>query len=202
MNPSAVANSGGPDSTCLLFLINRLLHEEKSNLRARNLPSELISLTVDHGLQKSSSSMAEQCSAFASSIGVPHRTLTIPWSKAPFPENPSSLRSLEGIARKARFHVLFEAMTEEKAKVIAYGHHADDQVETSLIRIGRGSTVLGAAGMRPVRRWGMGHGPSENSLEWAGHQGMSRWIIRPLLEFSKVSPCHSFMFPPPIESAG
>jgi tRNA(Ile)-lysidine synthase len=171
-------------------------------MKDKKLPSTVMSLTVDHGLQESSSSMAEQCKAVATSMGVKHRTFSVPWSKPPFPENPSSLGSLEEIARNARFRVLFEAMTQIKANIIAFGHHADDQVETSLMRIARGSTELGASGMRPVRRWGMGHGSDETSLGWAGHQGMSRWIIRPLLEFSKVSPYILFMFPPPIHSAG
>ena len=82
--------------------------------------------------------------------------------------------------------MLFRGMSQVGASVLAVGHHADDQVETSLMRLGRGTSELGAAGMRRRRRWGMGVGADEHALGWAGYQGMNRWMIRPLLEFGKV----------------
>jgi tRNA(Ile)-lysidine synthase len=127
-------------------------------------------------------------------MGVEHHASSIPWSKPPFPENPSARGSLEETARLARYQVLFEAMTHVGAKIMAFGHHADDQLETALMRIARGTTEMGAGGMRPIRRWGMGVGRDENSLGWTGHEGMLRWIVRPLLEVSKVSP-HSWFAP-------
>jgi tRNA(Ile)-lysidine synthase len=180
---SAVANSGGPDSTCLLFLTHRLLSTSKQT----GLPQSVISLTLDHDLQLSSSKMAERCAESATSMGVEHLTSVIPWSQPPFPDRPVDAGSFESIARTARYHVLFAAMSRMGAKVIAFGHHADDQVETSLMRLARGTTELGAGGMRPCRRWGMGLGRNETSLGWSGLEGMSRWILRPLIEFSKVS---------------
>jgi tRNA(Ile)-lysidine synthetase-like protein len=179
---SAVANSGGPDSTCLLFLLKRLLSDEK--MTGKGLPLSVVSLTVDHGLQASSSSMANQCSKNSAALKVQHLTVQIPWSEPPFPPRPSDTGSFEGIARDARFHVLFHAMTRVGVRKLAFGHHADDQVETSLMRLARGTTEIGAGGMRPCRRWGMGL--DQNKLGWAGHEGMRRWIVRPLLEVSKV----------------
>ena len=76
-------------------------------------------------------------------------------------------------------------MTLTGASTIAFAHHADDQVETSLMRIMNGSGKLGASGMRPVRQWGMGE-REDKPLTWSGVQGMKRHIIRPLLEVSKV----------------
>jgi tRNA(Ile)-lysidine synthase len=78
-------------------------------------------------------------------------------------------------------------MTVAGTKVLAFGHHADDQVETSLMRLGRQTTELGAGGMRRCRRWGMGFGDGAESLGWAGYEGMDRWVLRPLLDVSKVS---------------
>ena len=76
--------------------------------------------------------------------------------------------------------------------VIALAHHADDQVETALMRFGMGTTELGAAGMRACRRWGMGTADArlgEQALGWAGLGGMNKWIVRPLLDVAKA--CHS-----------
>ncbi|KAI6045581.1 hypothetical protein EDC04DRAFT_2865124 [Pisolithus marmoratus] len=170
----AVANSGGPDSTCLLFLLSRL-----------RPPVSLVSLHVDHGLQPASADMANRATANAASMGIPHHTLQIPWGRPPFPHRPVPGTPFENIARQARYHVLFHGMTHSSASILALGHHADDQVETSLMRLARGSTLVGAAGMRRHRRWGMGSGNSTDDLAWVGHPGMSRFIIRPLLDFSK-----------------
>lgn len=175
----AVANSGGPDSTCLLFLIRRLLQEVAGN----KCPESVVSLTVDHRLQKISSAMAEHCRMTAATLGVEHIMMHIPWSEPPFPPLPT--RSFEKIARDARYHVLFHAMTHSGSEAIAFGHHADDQVETALLRSAMGTTEFGAAGMRPCRRWGMGFGDGEGALGWAGGEGMRRWVVRPLLTVPK-----------------
>jgi tRNA(Ile)-lysidine synthase len=180
----AVANSGGPDSTCLLFLINRHLKQEQSS--TQDHPHRVVSLTVDHGLQSSSSAMAEHCTKVATSLGIEHFTSRIRWSDPPFPKRPSEGDMFESTARLARYHLLFQTMRSTGADVLAFGHHADDQVETSLMRLARGTTEVGAGGMRWCRRWGMGMGKGEGSLGWAGHEGMNRWIVRPLLDVIKV----------------
>lgn len=74
-------------------------------------------------------------------------------------------------------------MQQENIGVLALGHHADDQVETALMRLGRQSSELGGRGMLWCRRWGMG---MKNDLEWVGHEGMNKWVIRPMLEIPKV----------------
>lgn len=137
--------------------------------------------------------MAESCAKFARSLpGVEHMTAKIPWSTPPFPERPG--QGDENVARTARYDMLLRCMISVPAandgpvNVIAVGHHADDQVETALMRFGMGSTVLGAAGMRPCRRWGMGAHDADG-LGWAGLDGMNKWIVRPLLDAPKV--CHS-----------
>ncbi|KAJ3841102.1 PP-loop family-domain-containing protein, partial [Lentinula raphanica] len=179
-NTIAVGNSGGPDSTGLLFLIHRYLSE---NSHVPNLPRRVVSLHVFHGLQDASEEMAKRCTEYASSLGVEHHVLKIPWSKDGFPELPTE-GPVEHNARIARYRVLFDGMTKANASVLALGHHADDQVETSLMRIMKGSTEDGAAGMKHCRRWGMNFG-NLGAGSPMDYEGMRRWIIRPLLTFPK-----------------
>jgi tRNA(Ile)-lysidine synthase len=126
--------------------------------------------------------MAQRCADTASKLGITHVTTSIPWSSPPFPSSPASGGTLELTAREARYHLLRAELHNAGAEAIAFGHHADDQVETVLMRLGRG----GSGGMRHVRRWGMGFGDGPGALGWAGVDGMSRWIIRPLLSVGKV----------------
>ncbi|KIK58145.1 hypothetical protein GYMLUDRAFT_202578 [Collybiopsis luxurians FD-317 M1] len=176
----AVGNSGGPDSTALLFLIRRCLSE---NANVPNLPRRVVSLHVNHSLQAASENMAEQCMKNAKALSVEHHNFKIPWSTENYPELPQE-GAVEDTARKARFRTLFEGMTETSATVLALGHHANDQVETALMRIIKGSTADGASGMKHCRRWGMdfGYFGSGGPMEY---EGMRRWIIRPLLTFPK-----------------
>lgn len=131
--------------------------------------------------------MEDKASKFAAEHGVPHVTATIPWGVHPFPTKP--LRAMEVTARRARYNRLFDSMTTLQAPCLALGQHADDQVETMILRLANGSTILGASGMQYVRRWGMG---GQSELDFCGYEGMSRYIIRPFLEIPKVR--HAFFF--------
>jgi tRNA(Ile)-lysidine synthase TilS/MesJ len=163
----------------LLFLLNQYLTGH--NPKPEDTFEALHSLTVDHDIQESSEEMAQCAEANAHSMGVPHVTRKIPWSdEGPF-KRPEPGQPFESEARTARYAVTFRLMTEVKSSTIAFAHHADDQLETALIRISRGSTEYGAAGMRPVRRWGMG--TAQAPFNYAG---LHRWIVRPLLDFSKA----------------
>ncbi|TCD70932.1 hypothetical protein EIP91_000838 [Steccherinum ochraceum] len=128
--------------------------------------------------------MAQQAAESARQLAVQHLTLRVPWSEPPFPANPAGSAAFEGICRDARRNRLARAMTMTGASTIAFAHHADDQVETSIMRMASGSGKVGASGMRFVRRWGMGE-REDNGLTWMGAQGMNRYIVRPLLGVSK-----------------
>lgn len=143
----------------------------------------MVSLTVDHSLQASSADMAAKTAQFSQSLGVEHRTAKITWGQGPFPPRPPPGTPFEETARRARYRVLFDEMTRLDARVLAAGHHLDDQVETALMRLGMKSSLLGASGMKFVRRWGMGD--SMEKLDWAGYEGMRRFIVRPFLGVGK-----------------
>lgn len=178
----AVANSGGPDSTCLLHLLSRYLTVGKAGSY-----QNIFSFSIDHDLQDASADMAKTAEKSALSMGVQHRTRKVEWNgQNGGPKRllrPEPGQPFEALARLARHWYLLELMKENDVNVIMFGHHADDQIETGLMRLASGSTATGAAGMLPVRRWGMGS-PEDGP---ADHYGMNRFIVRPLLDFPKVS---------------
>ncbi|TFL07334.1 PP-loop family-domain-containing protein [Pterulicium gracile] len=178
----AVAFSGGIDSTCLLYLLHCSLSDGPSDT-PNKFPKIVRSFTVNHDLQQASTTMATHCEQFAAKLGIEHSTVRIQWGQHQYPPRPPE-QNYETVARDARYHALFSRMQSSSTETIAFGHHADDQVETALMRLLRGSSLLGASGMRPCRRWGMGT-TSKSPLTYTGVAGMSNWIVRPFLGFSK-----------------
>lgn len=128
--------------------------------------------------------MSEVAEGTARALHVKHLVTKIQWGALPYPPRPVVGAAVEEAARYARHYALFRAMSESGADAIAFGHHADDQVETVVMRLARGSSSHGLAGMRPVRRWGMGE---STPIANFGVEGMWRWIVRPFLGVSKVS---------------
>ncbi|KAG8921511.1 protein with putative role during mitosis [Tulasnella sp. 417] len=142
--------------------------------------------------------MTARCRELSASLDIPNVAMSIPWSQPPFPSKPLPGQAIEEVARAARSQLLFDAMQQHQCDVLVMGHHADDQVETVLMRLLRrsrpsedaatGSEVaLHTATTRPYRRWGMGLKSQPGSLGWAGLPGMDKWIIRPLLSLPKDS---------------
>jgi len=150
-----VALSGGPDSLALLFLAARWA---KRRARVR-----LFAFTVDHGLRPESAAEARLASRMAKSLGVEHRILT--WRG----EKPSA--GIQAAARAARYRLLAEAARKEGVDDILVAHHQDDQAETFLLRLARGSGVDGLAAMAPAR-------------DMPGATGIR--LLRPLLGFSRA----------------
>jgi tRNA(Ile)-lysidine synthase len=123
-----VAVSGGPDSLALLILA------------AAALP-EVEAATVDHGLRPESASEAEQVADICRRLGVPHATLPVALSAQP-------AGNLQARARKRRYRALSNWAIQRDIPLLATAHHVNDQAETVLMRLLRGSGVAGLAGTR------------------------------------------------------
>ncbi len=126
-----IAVSGGPDSLALLLLA------------AAARPGAIEAATVDHGLRPDSRAEAQMVAAVCARIGVPHAILTADW-----PEPPAT--AVQERARELRYRLLAAWLAERSLAALATAHHADDQAETVVMRLNRGSGVRGLAGMRPA----------------------------------------------------
>ncbi len=136
-NSLLLAVSGGPDSVALLLAI--------AHWRARG-GREIAVATVDHGLRADSRAEAEQVGRWAKALGFAAHLLS--W------EGAKPKTRLQEKARDARYALLADCARRIGADAIVTAHHADDQVETILFRLTRGSGVAGLAGMARVSRCG------------------------------------------------
>jgi tRNA(Ile)-lysidine synthase len=131
-----VAVSGGPDSICLLDTLNRLSSE---------LEISLVVAHFNHGLRKGEDEFETQLVRdIAASMDLPFET-----------EKTTNLinsrASLESRARDARYSFLETIRIKHRAQKIAMGHNLNDQAETVLMRLLRGSGPSGLSGIPPVR---------------------------------------------------
>jgi tRNA(Ile)-lysidine synthase len=127
-----LAVSGGPDSIALMWLAARWR-------RALARGPQLIAVTVDHGLRPEAAREAREVKRLARSLDLPHRTLR--WTGAK-PET-----GLPAAARSARYRLLAQAARQSHATHILTAHTRDDQAETLLMRLLRGSGIAGLAAM-------------------------------------------------------
>ncbi len=132
-----VAVSGGPDSVCLLHLLHELMDE---------LHIHLVVAHFDHGLRPAED---ESETAFVRALAV---SLKLPFETAKGYLLAKKVRgSREEVARNARYAFLERARKKQKAQKIALGHNLNDQAETILMRLLRGSGPSGLTGMPPRR---------------------------------------------------
>ena len=129
----AVAVSGGCDSMALAMLA--------ANWAARHGVG-LTGLTVDHGLRPGSAEEAQRTSDWLSVMGVPRETLT--WAD----DKPTS--GIQAAAREARYRLMTEWCRRNGVRDLLLGHQLEDQAETVLMRLARGSGLDGLAAMEPV----------------------------------------------------
>lgn len=147
--PLGLAVSGGPDSLALLAL-------------AREAGLAVRVATADHGLRPAAAEEAAAVAALCAELGVPHRTLRL--------DLPPG-GNVQARARAARYTALGAWARDEGLGAIVTAHHRDDQAETLVMRLNRGSGVAGLAGMRP-------RGPVPGAPDIA--------LLRPLLDFARA----------------
>jgi tRNA(Ile)-lysidine synthase len=122
-----VAVSGGPDSMALLWLMVTLL------------PGQVRAATVDHGLRQGSAEEARMVAGFCERDHIPHAILC----------PPTPIRgSFQAAARAERYRLLDQWREAHALDHIVTAHHADDQLETLIMRINRSSGVGGLAAIR------------------------------------------------------
>jgi len=137
-----LAVSGGPDSLALLMLAKHIM------------PDRIAAATVDHKLRPEATAEAAYVATICASLGFPHFILR--------PAKPIT-GNLQSSARATRYALLEQTADENGCRLIITAHHGDDQLETLLMRLARGSGVDGMSGIRP----------------------RNGRIVRPLLGFSK-----------------
>jgi tRNA(Ile)-lysidine synthase len=129
----AVACSGGPDSLALTLLLHAW---------AQSRDKEVIALTVDHGLRSDSAQEGLQVQQWLSQRGISHEILL--WHG----EKPQT--RIQETAREMRYHLLSAWCQEQGIPVLLTAHHAQDQAETFLMRLAKGSGLRGLCAIRSL----------------------------------------------------
>ncbi len=122
-----VAVSGGPDSMALLHILHHIA------------PGRVFAATIDHQLRAAAADEAAMVAQYCSDWGISHHIL--------YPETPIT-GSLQAAARAVRYALLDRWRIAQDIDWILTAHHADDQLETLLMRLQRGSGSAGLAGVR------------------------------------------------------
>ena len=147
-----LAVSGGPDSIALMWLAARWRRSVSRGPR-------LVAVTVDHDLREEAAREAREVKRLAHALDLEHRTVR--WRGA------KPLAGVPAAARSARYQLLAQAARSAGATHILTAHTRDDQAETLLMRLLRGSGIAGLAAMaRESKRDGL-------------------WLARPLLDVPK-----------------
>lgn len=162
-----VAYSGGMDSTVLLHALALLRSQ---------LPAPLSAVHIDHGLQAEAAGWGRHCEAECARLEVPLTRLAVD-------ARPRRGESPEAAAREARYAAMAGLLQANELLLTA--HHSDDQGETLLLQLLRGSGPRGLAAM--PRRLPLGRGGLLRPLldfsraelaDWANAQGL-RWVEDP-----------------------
>ena len=166
-NRYVVAFSGGLDSTVLL-------HALATGTDKQDIP--IVAVHVDHGLHEDSSDWSAHCKAFASSLGVDFISERVSVKR-------DAGHGPEAAAREARYRVL--AALLKPGDWLLSAHHQDDQAETLLLNLIRGSGPAGLAGIAEIRSFEVGSlvrpildVPGASLRDYAESKGLA-WIDDP-----------------------
>ena len=143
----AIAVSGGADSLCLAAILNDI--------------RPIVALIVDHRLRPTSAIEARTTADRLASLGIENEILVWQHDKTP-------TTNIQAAAREARYALMGQWCKDRQIEFLCTAHHMDDQAETMLLRMARGSGVYGLAGMAGKRDLGQG-----------------TVLVRPLLGFPK-----------------
>ncbi|HZE71368.1 MAG TPA: tRNA lysidine(34) synthetase TilS [Pyrinomonadaceae bacterium] len=153
-----IAVSGGADSTALLLAMHELTSAQK-------LTTNLLVAHLDHRLRQTGRRDAQAVSTLAGKLGIRVVIGRADVNKVA----REAADNLEQAARRARYAFLERTAKRTKAKLILVGHTMDDQAETVLLRLLRGSAAEGLSGMEAVRPL---------------HPGAKIQLVRPLLSWA------------------
>jgi len=164
-----LAVSGGPDSLALLFGWAQLREQRNDDLHVAHF---------DHGWRAESHEDAQRVAKWADELGLPFHTESASSTCPKSQPSPS-----EAVARDARYDFLSRTAQTVGAPFVATGHTSDDQVETVLHAILRGTGIHGLAGMPRRRDLRSGVSLVRPML------GISRRQVAAFLETKELSPC-------------
>ncbi len=154
--PGAVAVSGGGDSVALMHLLARWAR------RRRRPPPHVV--TVDHALRAGSAKDARAVLRWAKAAGLKAKALRR--------SGPAPSSDIEAAAREARYRLMGEWARRQGIAALYVAHTRDDQAETFLLRLMRGSGLDGLSAMRPIAAYPM---PGFRDLT----------LVRPLLDLPR-----------------
>ena len=133
-----VAYSGGVDSHSLLHVAKCLSDRHEYGI-------DLLALHINHQLQVGSDTWVTHCRSICTRLGVEFKAINVD-------ARPSRGQSPEEAARNARYHAIEQQL--QRGDLLLTAHHQDDQAETVLLQLLRGSGVAGLAAMLPSRPLG------------------------------------------------
>lgn len=155
--PVLMAVSGGIDSTLLLLALARLRDEGR-------LDAPLHAAHIDHGVRPDSRKNAEHVIELCDRLDVPMTVRRLQFDRP---------RPSEEAMRDARYRALLDAARHFQSRILVTAHHADDNLETVLFRMLRGTGPRGLAGMPESR--------------WIGHGDRRLLLVRPLLRTRRTT---------------
>jgi tRNA(Ile)-lysidine synthetase-like protein len=166
-----VGFSGGQDSTCLLHALS---HAHRQ--------FELVAVHIDHALRADSADAAQRVVERARAMGVAGDVVRVDVGAY---RRTLKRASTQQAARAARYQALSAAAARHRAAAVLVAHTADDQAETLLLNLLRGTGLLGLAGMRMDETLDLGRLGPPASPELAGRATVR--LIRPLLRVPRVT---------------